>query len=70
MRQKLPDNATPEEVMNDAREVIGHEVDYMGNFSLNIIGLRLRTVEKRCGTDAANSLVEEFNLENYGFNKE
>lgn len=70
MRQKLPENATKEEVMADAREVIGNEIDGMGNFSLNIIGMRLRSVEKRFGTEAANSLVDEFDLEDYGFNKE
>lgn len=70
MRSKLPEDATTEEVMNAAREVIEHELSESGNYSMNIIGVRLRSVDKRCGTEFANSLIEEFDLEDYGFNKE
>ena len=70
IRTKLRENATKEEVMNAAREVIEHELSETGNYSMNIIGVRLRSVDKRCGTDSANSLIDEFDLEEYGFNKE
>jgi hypothetical protein len=41
-----------------------------GPYSRNIIGMELRAIDQHFGTASANQVIEELNLERYGFNKE
>lgn len=38
-------------------------------YSSNLIGLRLASVARHCGNDAANNLIDEFGLEKKGYKK-
>lgn len=38
-------------------------------YSSNLIGLRLASVARHCGNDAANKLIDEFGLEQKGYKK-
>jgi len=71
-RKKLAKGAASEDIIQDARERIEEELPYIDirPYSRTIIGLRLRAVDKKCGVKTANILVDEFGLEEYGFNKE
>jgi hypothetical protein len=72
MNHKLPLNASKEDIIQHAREIIEDELQYLDikPYSRNIIGLELRNVDKKCGVESANSLIDEFDLEGVGFNKE
>ena len=59
-------------IMDNARTRISREVDYVDvkPFSHNIISLNLQHVGEKVGKDAANSLIDEFGLEEMGWRKE
>ena len=38
-------------------------------YSSNLIGLRLASVARHCGNDAANNLIDELGLEQHGWKK-
>lgn len=57
-----------EEILQKAKEQIDRAIDRNGPYSHNIIGLVLNDVSAKLGRRAANSLIEEFDLEAlYGF---
>lgn len=54
----------------DANKKILVEIKQNGQYSHNIITLTLQGVAASCGYEAANSLIDECNLEDYGWEKE
>jgi len=54
-----------------AREKISREAPYIDikPYSHNIIGIVLSSLAKEEGIEAANSLIDEFSLENKGWRK-
>ena len=56
--------------VEDAKEKIERAIESGGSFTHNILGLILREVDKLFGTKVANDLIDEYNLEDYGINKE
>lgn len=56
--------------LSDLDEKIGGYVVRGGPFSHNIIGLLLQQCAEKYGKKEANSLVEKYELELLGFNKE
>ena len=60
----------PIETINDAKEKIERAIESNGQFTHNILGLILRKVDGLFGTKVANDLIDEYDLEDYGINKE
>jgi len=57
---------------DEARESIEEQlpgVDQSGNYNHNIIGMTLSIIAKEHGTDVANELIDEFELEDHGWSK-
>lgn len=73
MRRRIPKNATKKEILEIVRERIENEIPYVGikPYSSNIISINLRIAAERCGGNkTANKLIDEFELEDLGWNKE
>ncbi len=58
------------ETLQDAKDEIERALEGNRGYSRNIIGCCLRIVDKEFGTAAANDLVDDYSLEDMGFNKE
>jgi len=57
---------------DEARESIEEQMeglDQPNNYNHNIIGMTLSIIAKEHGTDVANELIDEFDLEDHGWNK-
>lgn len=52
-----------EEILTKARTIIQEMVDRQHSHSHNVVSNVLRDVQKKLGTQIANSLVDEFELE-------
>lgn len=60
-----------EEIIQEAYEKIEGWLETLDvrPYSSNLIGLRLASVARHCGNDAANNLIDEFGLEEKGWKK-
>lgn len=56
--------------LSDAKKEIKETIDQEGPYTRNILRCILRIVDKEFGKDVANDLIDEFDLESYGMNKE
>jgi len=70
MGRKMGDKRK-EEIVQEAYEKIEQWVETIDvrPYSSTLIGLRLASVARHCGNDAANNLIDEFGLEQKGWKK-
>lgn len=58
------------ETYEDAQTEIEAQLSNSGIYTHNILGMLLRHVDENIGRKEANQLIEEYCLDNYGFNEE
>ena len=60
------------EAIKEAREQIAKEVDFVDlkPYSHNIISMTLMILAEKVGNSAANDLIDEFDLESLGWEKQ
>ena len=60
-----------EETLEDWKDTIGNEVESVDvkPYSHNIINIALQAIAKRYGIKEANNAIDEYNLEELGWNK-
>jgi hypothetical protein len=56
--------------MDDARQEIRKHLLRRGSYTHNLLGMVLRDCDKKFGRAFVNNLIDEFDLEYYGINKE
>jgi hypothetical protein len=61
----IDDKLTPGQkaTMDAAREFIAQKLENIGGFTHNIVGSKLRAVAKEISYEAANELIDEFDLD-------